>query len=181
MILVVSGGIGAGESTFCDLLIKHNFQKESLSNILRELVKKEGKEIVRKNLRAKADSLRLKYGKAALAIMAWEKIKNLKGNWVIESFMAKEETDFFREKGAKVIGVVAPDRLRYERVLKRQGRDTFSSFEEFLKIDLKKRDIGIDSIIEDADFIIVNDGSLEELNEMVTLFVESIFSSHEKN
>lgn len=182
MIITVTGTIGAGETVLCDIFEEKGFKKVSLSDILREKLREMGKPVIRDNLRDLGDSLRKQNGPDALAKLAWEKIKS-GGNWVVDAVMSKGELDFLKSKGSYSIGVTAPDKVRYERVI---GRDEstqrkFPSFEEFINIDNHDRTIGVDEILENADIIINNDGTVESLKEIVDMIIETISSSHAQN
>ena len=167
MIVGISGTIGAGETTACEILEKKGFKKISLSDILREKLKEEGKEINRQNLRALGEKLRSEKGMDVLARMALE---NTEGDIVIDSVFTKEEANYIQSKGGIIIGVVAPIELRYERVLKRDGE---ISWEEFQKKDEWDRKGRTDVVLEEADFIIVNDGSMEEFEEALEKAISS--------
>jgi dephospho-CoA kinase len=153
------------------MLKKKGYKAISLSDILRSEVRSEKKEITRENLRAKGDELRKKHGKAALAVIAWDKIKG-GGNWTVESILVTEEMEFLKSKGAKSIAVTAPEKLRYERALSR-GRDSFKTFEEFLIADKKDKELGLDEMIEKSDLLISNDGTSEELEEIADLIAKN--------
>lgn len=178
MIIAVTGTIGAGETAFRDILVKKGFKQVSLSDILREKLKGMEKEVTRDNLRWLGDKLREEEGGAALAKLAWKKI-SAGGNWVVDSVMSVEEMNFLREKGAYAVGITAPEMARYERSVKRketEGQDSFKSFEDFLQTDAHDRTIGVDDIMENVDFVINNDGTLEDLEAIADMIVETISS-----
>ncbi len=164
MIVGVSGPIGAGKTTVCNIFVKKGFRYVSLSDILREECRKRGLEVNRENLRKLGDDLRRELGKAALAVLAHERMQE--GNWVVDSIRVPEEVQFLKSKGAHTIGVIAPLEIRYERVMERK-RDGSMDLKEFEEVDRHDRSLGIDDILRDADYIIVNDGTLEELESNV--------------
>jgi len=179
MIIGVSGPIGAGKTTICEILKARGFRYISLSDVLREECIKRGLNLERKNLRRVGDELRKRYGKAALAIIAWKRIEK-NGNWVIDSIRVPEEAEYFKKKGAFILGVYAPAKIRYERIRAR-GRDLYKSFEEFRREDEHDRALGIDQILKNADFIILNDGTMEELEENVDMLLNFISSSSQNS
>ncbi len=174
MIIAVTGRISAGETTLCELLERRGFKRLSLSDILRDMLREQGKPVVRENLRKLGDSLRKKMGKAAIAKLAWEKMKG-GGDWVVDSVYTYEEGEFLRSKGAYLVGVVAPVELRYQRSLNRG--DGYSSIQEFLEDDEKDRELGIDRMVAEADFVISNDGTIKQLEEKVEGMLKTISSS----
>jgi len=172
MILAVTGRISAGETTLCEIFERKGFRRLSLSDMLRERLREQGKPVVRETLLELGDSLRKETGMAALAILAWEKVS--KGDWIIDSIYTIEEAEFFRKKGAYVIGVTAPAKARFERT--RARGEKFSSLEEFIKFDDYDQRWGIDKIVSEADFIISNDGTIEDLEGCADLVLETISS-----
>jgi dephospho-CoA kinase len=61
-----------------------------------------------------------------------------------------------------IINVHAPPRLRYERLLKRGRSDDTLTFEGLNKRDFEELEMGIGVVIALADYVIVNDGTIEE-------------------
>ena len=175
MIIGVSGFIASGKTTVCELIAKHGFKFISLSDILREECRKKGIEPKRENLRKMGDKLRKKHGKGALARIALEKIKKEGGNWVIGSVRLKEEAELIKKAGGILIFVYAPLEVRYRRAVER-GRRKYESLEDFRKEDEQDRTLGIDEVMKIADFIIVNDSSLEELEKNVEELLRFISS-----
>lgn len=177
MIIAVTGRISAGETTFCEILEKNGFKRVSLSDIIREKLREQGKPVVRENLIELGDKIREERGKAGLAMIAWERMKE--GDWVVDSIYVPEEFEFLKSKGAYIVGIVAPARVRYERT-KNRG-EKFSSLEEFIKFDDFDQRWGIDKMVQEADFIIENDGTLEDFEGSVEVVLEAISSSRAQN
>lgn len=177
MIIAVTGRICAGETSFCKVLEKRGFKRISLSDIIREKLREQGKPVVRKNMDELGDNIRKEKGKAWLAKVALETMKE--GNWVIDSVYVPEEGELIRSRGGYIVGIVAPPKIRYERA-KARG-DKYKGLEDFVKLDDFDQRWGIDKMVEDADFIISNDGTLEDFENSVELVLETISSSHAQN
>jgi len=174
MIIGVSGPIGAGKTKFCEILKEMGFSYISLSDVLREECSRRGLGVDRETLRKVGDELRRKYGKEALAVMVWKRIDRSR-DWVVDAIRVPEEANYLREKGAVIVGIYAPQKLRFKRIMERQ-RDKYRNFEEFVKADNHDRALGIDDVLREADFIIVNDGTEEELRENAKKLLEIISS-----
>ena len=172
MIIAVTGRICAGETSVCKVLEKKGFKRLSLSDMLREELRKQGKKVVRENLDVIGDKLRSEKGKAFLAMLALKKARE--GDWAFDSIYVPEEAELLRSKGAYIVGVVAPVVVRYERARKRGEK--FPSLEAFVTRDDYDARWGIDKIVEGADFIISNDGTLEDLEGSIDLVLETISS-----
>jgi dephospho-CoA kinase len=79
-----------------------------------------------------------------------------------------EEVDYLRKKFGKdlcVIGICASPRTRFLRGQKRMRPNIdVANFEEFLKVDREQLEIfGVGNAVMVADFILLNEGTLEEL------------------
>lgn len=175
MMFLVTGPLAAGETTVSRILQDKGFRRISLSDLLRERLQEQGKEVSRDNLRALGDELREKLGMSALAQLAWERMREEPdADWVVESVYTTEEAEFLRDKGALLLAVTAPEKVRYERSKARDGE--FSSIGEFREADANDKELGIGSMMGDADFLLLNDGSLDELDDMVDAVLKSLTS-----
>ncbi|WP_054853011.1 hypothetical protein [Vulcanisaeta distributa] len=78
---------------------------------------------------------------------------------------------------AVLIYVVAPWRLRFERLLRRGGRpDDPKTLEDFLMRDLRELRYGLGDLIARADYILVNDSSIDELREKARKILTSLIT-----
>ncbi len=99
------------------------------------------------------------------------------GRSVISGLRTMGEAQAVRNAGGIIIGVEADPRVRYGRMFNR-GRDAEAqkSLEEFLEQDEKENkgvgeqgaDRGIRAIIDSADIVVTNNGTLEELQLELT-------------
>ncbi|MBR9681128.1 MAG: dephospho-CoA kinase [Candidatus Altiarchaeota archaeon] len=176
MIIAVTGGIAAGETTVCKLFEKKGFTFFSLSDIVRKETAQRDLEPIRNNFCDVGHDLRRLEGMDALARRAYSNMTT--GDWVVDSILSYEEGQYFKSKGALIIGVLAPITLRYER--SRDKLDENVTFEKFIEKDEQDRSIGVNKLIEEADFVVNNDGTLEELENMIALIIKTISSSHDQ-
>ena len=74
-----------------------------------------------------------------------------------------------------MLGIIAPVELRYRRLVerKREGEEELS-FEKFVEMDKRDRELGIDQVVSEADFIIENDSTIEELEKGVEEIIKTI-------
>ena len=98
------------------------------------------------------------------------------GKQLITGLRSVGEAAAIREQGGIIIGVDAAPEIRHERI-KARARDAESerNYEEFLHQDEHENEgvgegdmRGIKYVIEDADIIIENNGTLDELREQIT-------------
>jgi len=150
---------------------------------VREEAKKRGVEITRENLQKIADDLRRKFGPEVLAKRTWEIIKNQSNTrTVIDSIRGEAEVDYLKGKpNFYLIGVTAPRRLRYQRVISRQRESDPMKWEEFLridKIDFKsgrgKEGRNIEACLKKSDFLIENVGTLKNLGKEIEKILSKI-------
>lgn len=179
MIIGFCGPNGAGKTTACLFLKKKGFLYFSLSDIIREELKKEGKEINRENLTIKGNELRKKYGSDILAKICFEKVKNLNKNVVIDSIRNIYEVKFLKSiNNFTLIGITAKPENRYKRIISRNRKD-IKSYEEFLKQEeIENSDErykqNINKVLEMCDYIINNNSSLEAFYKKIEEVVNKI-------
>ncbi len=98
------------------------------------------------------------------------------GRQLITGLRSVGEADAIRAQGGIIIGVDATPEIRHQRI-KERSRDAESerNFEEFLRQDEHENEgvdgegmKGIRYVIEDADIIIQNDGTLDDLREQIS-------------
>ena len=185
MIIGITGTIGSGKGTVVEYLReKKNFQHYSVSQLLGELVEKEGNPKRREYLSPMATKLQAEYPGGAVEKIYREKycVEQPK-NAVIESIHRQSEADFLKSIGGLIIGVDADIATRYERTqVRNEGEKDQLSFEEFKQHSHIEddgggdaiRDNNIRAVINNADYTIENNGSLEDLHISVDIFLKSI-------
>lgn len=178
MIIGVVGSIASGKDTVAEYLEEKGFQAISFSDILREIMKKEGQDISVKNMTEYGNSLRETKGHDYLARQAFEKINQKDA--VLTSIRQVGEIEFLRTKpDFHLIKVDAPIGLRLKRLIKRKRSGDIKNLEELKEIEKKQADgqgggINMNKCYELADYEIINDGTLEDLREKVEKIVAKI-------
>ncbi len=181
-IIAVTGKRGCGKDTFADYLKKsHGFSILNFSgDALYPELKKRGFEITRENLIRVGMELREREGNDVLAKIIAEKIEN-GSDYCISGMRFSEELDYMKSKfgsGFFLVAIVCDAEKRYERILKRGDRGEANlTFEEFEEIDNRPTEKAIDELMERADIVIDNNGTIEEFHENI----EKLYSSVLKN
>ncbi len=171
MKFAVTGYIASGKDVLCNILEKEGFKHISLSDILRQMLAKEGKEASRKNLTWLGNHLRQTKGDDVLAKNALKQVDD--SNWLVSSVGRVAEAQTLKQNGFKVIFVDAKQEIRYERVKKRNRKGDSLSFEAFKKQEELESKGGnkkfreFDNLKKEADIIISNNGSLKEFKEKI--------------
>ncbi len=136
MIIGLTGFYCSGKDVIAEYLVKRKgFIHYSLSDILREELKKTGKELTRDNLIKFGNEFREKFGNEILAKKILEKCDENK-NYVISSIRHPAEVEELKKrKDFYLVNVIAPARLRFKRMLKRNRKGDVKTFKEFLKYE----------------------------------------------
>jgi dephospho-CoA kinase len=189
-VIGITGTLASGKTTVKDFFLSHfSSYFVSLSDIIKEEVMKEGKELKRENLIEKGNELRKRYGNQILAEVATltfpDKIE--KEVLIIEGIRNPGEAEYLRKKFGKdfiLIAVDAPREIRFKRLLERGKEDDPKTFEEFLEIDeidlgKNQPDYGqnVKTCLKLADYLMINDGSISELNKKLEKISKAILSS----
>jgi len=176
MFMIVIGLTGencAGKTTAVDYLTRKSFYSLSLSDMIREALKEEGKEITRENLIKKGNELRESFGPAVLAMRAKEKMGKDK-NYVVDSIRNPAEVEELKRlDNFFLIYVTADARVRFERQKKR-GREedptTFEAFKEMEELEMENAERtkqNLRGTFALADTTITNNGSYEQFYEQI--------------
>ncbi|MFH1393314.1 MAG: deaminase [Candidatus Micrarchaeota archaeon] len=173
MIIGLTGENCAGKGTVAEYLQKKSFYYLSLSDIIREELKADGKELTRQNLIEKGNELREKFGPAILATKTTLKIQKDR-NYVIDSIRNPIEVEELKKiKGFVLVHVTAPAEIRFER-MKARGREedpnTLDSFKEIEKLEMENEERTKQNLVgafSHADRKLMNDVDLQELYDNV--------------
>jgi len=172
MIIGVTGKNCSGKDTVAETLEKMNFQHYSFSDIIREELKKQSKELSRDNLIFMGNELRNIHGANILAKMTLKKVKDGE-NYVFTSIRNPIEVKLLKQRDDfLLINVETNIKERFERLQfrKREGDPkTIKELKE--KEDLENTNNPnsqqLDKVAQMARVIIKNDSTLEKLNEKV--------------
>ncbi len=173
MIIGLTGKIASGKETLKDFFIKRGFDYFTLSDILKEELEKKRIPVTRNNLQDYGDKLRKEHGAGILMRIFLDKT-NIDKNYIIDGIRNPGEVLELRKYNSILIAVDASQRLRFQRLIKRAKPSDPKTWDEFLKIDERdfhdeKNPFGQQNkkCMEMADYIIINDGSLENLMKKI--------------
>lgn len=175
LIIGLTGTFASGKGEVAEILSRLDFSHLSFSDILREILRQQSKEINRVNLQQLGNQLRAEEGEGVLGQKLAEKIKAEKLTKVVaETVRHPQEAEALKKAGNfHLIAVDAPLELRYERSQKRLRPEDQVSFKQFKKQqefemnDQNKGGMQIANCLRQADFTIINDGTLEDLKQKV--------------
>ena len=94
-------------------------------------------------------------------------VSGVRGMYEVETFK--------RELGRPVIIAITADAdKRFERVMKRNRDNDPKTWDAFIKADAKDKGFGVDEVIENADYVIENNGTIDEAKEKVRSVLRTI-------
>lgn len=175
MILGITGTDGAGKGEVVRYLREaKGFVHYSARDLFLEAARERGLPDDRAHLRKIANDLRREYGNDHMVRTYIARIdENGDRDAVIESIRALDEVHYLKEQGGVLIAVDADQRLRYTRIQSRRSETDQVSFEAFSdheKLEMNDPDphgMQKQAVIDAADFMIENNGSLEELHKKI--------------
>lgn len=184
MIIGIAGTFAAGKGAVVDYLKSKGFAHYSSSGTLKERLDEKGLPHTRENLAHAAENLLSTYTGGVLELNLERAEKAGEVNVVLEAIHRMSEADFIRSRGGVIVGVDADVELRYKRVQERgDGAKDAVTFEEF-KIDMAREEEGkgmvtsnIRSVIQSADYVVMNNGTLEALHAQVDAILKKITES----
>jgi len=167
-IIGLTGTNGAGKGEVAAYLKGKGYTYFSLSDLVREELRKKEKDATRNNLIKMGNELREKFGPDILAKRVMEKVKD---RAVIDSIRNPSEVEHLRkQKDFILLSIDAPVELRYERAKKRGREESATTLEEFIKKEEEEMtdyEMGqqLLNCMKTADYTIINDSSLENLHK----------------
>jgi dCMP deaminase len=180
LIIGLTGENCAGKGTVAEHLMKKSFYYYSLSDIIREELKAEGKAITRAGLIEKGNELREKSGSGVLGRKTAEKIHDDK-NYVVDSIRNPAEAEELAKLGRFfLLHITAPPEVRFERIKTRNRETDPRTYEAFLEIEKMemenpdKTKQNLKDTIAMAHKTIVNNGSVNDLNERIDVALAEI-------
>ncbi len=185
MIIGLTGTKASGKGEIAEILKKRGFIYSSLSDRVREEAVFRGlNNYTIKELQDIGNELREKFGNEIWAKKTLELIKEQGKNFVIDGIRNLGEIEEFKKQGNFfLIAVDAPQKNRFEWLIKRGRESDPKTYEEFLVMDgrdkgLAELDTGQQVIkcMEQADFELINDRTLEEMQKRVEDLYEKILS-----
>lgn len=178
LVIGITGRNCAGKDSVAHALEDHDFEKHSLSDVLRAELRRRGETLTRPALIAVGNELRRKEGPAVLArrvqfLMQTDRV-------VLVSVRNPAEVAALRElPGFTLFGVTAPVEVRFDREVLRGREAATMSLDEFKLLEERENTADpnaqqLDATMQLADHVIENDGSLADLEARVAALLEEI-------
>jgi len=151
---------------------KYGFVSFTLSDQIREEIRKRGQDITRERLAEIGGELREKFGSEILAKRAWDKIQdqNLE-KAIIDGVRSLGEIEYLQKfPNFHLVALVADQKIRFERIKQRVvvGQSdpvTWEAFLEAEKNDSEKFGMNVEEVMEKAEIHIQNEDTPEEFHQ----------------
>lgn len=175
-IIAFTGMPCSGKSEAVQIAKNMGINVFRMGDMVWDEVKNRGLTLDDKHVGTVADLMRKKFGKDIWAKKTLEKItKFSKLEYiVIDGIRNIEEIDTFKKKLGKdfiVIAIIASDKARQKRCLKRRREDDSKDANDLKERDKRELDWGLGSVIASADIVIPNQESIENFrNEIKKIF-----------
>ncbi len=168
IIVAITGMPGSGKSTVAKVIAeKLGYPILVMGDIVREEVIRRGLDLSAENIERIARELRALRGPGAVAELVVEKVKalNIPGI-VVDGVRSLDEIRVLSRLGrVYIVAVHSPPNLRFQRMISRGRKGDVGGLEEFRFRDKANLELGIGSVIALADYMIVNNSTLDKLVE----------------
>lgn len=181
MIIGIAGTLGSGKGTVVQYLKQRGFAHYSGSGMLREILESRGEAVDRDAYSRAAQELRTKDPEGLAKLLYARLQSDNPENAIIEALHTIGEVNFVRSIGGKILGIDADTRIRYERITKRGSEKDSISYEKFLEQSKREDEStsdpsahNISGALRNADVVITNNGTLEELHAQIDEVLKKI-------
>jgi Dephospho-CoA kinase len=155
---------GSGKTLFANLLREKGFYVISMGDVLRKRYEKDAK--IGERMMDFAKRIREIYGEGVVARLSMEEITPTMSRIAFEGVRSLAEVEEFKRIGNPIIiAIHSPPSLRYQRMISRMRPDDSKNIEDLRRRDLDEIRLGIGGVIALADYIIINDSTIDEFKK----------------
>jgi dephospho-CoA kinase len=173
-LIGLTGTNGSGKGEAVQFFHSRGYESHSLSDLIREALDREGLKQTRDNMIKKGNELRETGG---ADILARKTLQRITGNAIIDSIRNPDEIRYFKKtKSFVLLAIDAPVELRYLRTIKRGRDESAKTLKEFIDKEAEEktdeaRGQQLQTCMDMADFVVINDGTLEEFYEKLEKYL----------
>jgi len=170
LVIGLTGMPGAGKSAVVKVAKERDYKIVVMGDVVREEVEKRRMKPTPKDVGKMMLELRRMEGEAVIARRCIPKIeKAMEQKVLIDGVRSLSEVEEFRKHflGFSIIAVHASPEIRFERLYRRRRSDDPRNWETFHERDMRELTVGLGNAIAMAEYIIVNEGSLEVVKDKI--------------
>jgi dCMP deaminase len=182
MIIGLTGNNGSGKTSVSEYLKSRGFEYYSLSDEIREEIRRRGREINREVLIEVGNKLREKFGPGVLAERILQKLGSDR-NYVVDSIRNPSEVEVLRSRNDfTLLAVEADEAIRFERSRKRGRENAAQTLRQFVAEEARELDSDkpadqqLMATRRKADLAVTNNGTLEELHLQLDTLLPPLMS-----
>lgn len=167
-LIIIAGMPGSGKALSSQILKNLGLPVLAFGDIVRKEAEKRGLKPTFENMGMLMIKMREEGGPAIMAKMLIPEINKINSDIIVlEGARSMDEINELKKHYDNIITIAihASPITRYKRLLARKRSDDPKSWEEFKKRDERELKVGIGEVIALADKIVINEGSIKELEE----------------
>ncbi len=178
-VLAITGQPGSGKTTAIDA-IRDLGVVVTMGDVVRNEARKRNLEPSGNNIGKIAKDLRAEYGPTIIAEKCVDLIKSKNEEVVfVDGVRSLSEINIFRRFWKfPIISIVVDEEIRFNRLFKRDRSDDPKNLEELTERDKRELEFGLDKVLENADYTIQNNSSIENLKKKVRNLIINIINSY---
>jgi len=173
----ITGMPGSGKTTASDVVREMGYPIVSMGDIIRAETERRGLEPNPENVGRVMLMLREEEGAEAVARRVIPKALSLQSRLVlIEGIRSLHEVEEFRRRlpNFRLIAIHASPRTRFRRLYMRGRSDDPKNWNVFMERDMRELSVGLGDAIAMADFMLVNEGTKDQLRRNMRRLVEML-------
>jgi len=170
LIILLVGMPGAGKEEFVKIAKKMGYEVVRMGDVVRDYVRSLGYDLSDSIVGKIANEERKKHGIDIWAKRTVERIRGKEGKVLIDGVRCLEEVETFKNElgeGVKLVGIFAPRKLRFERIVSRGREDDIKTWEEFVAREMRELKWGLGNVFALSDYMLLNTSTLEEFHKNV--------------
>jgi len=178
-VLAICGLPGSGKTTAIEAIEDLGIIV-TMGDVVRNEVQKRHLEPSGSNIGRIAKELRERYGPAIIAEKCVDLIKSKnEENIFIDGVRSLSEVSVFRRYWKfPIIAIIVDEEKRFKHLFERSRSDDPKSLEDLKERDKRELEFGLDKVLENADYTIQNNSSIEDLKKKVRNLVVNIINSY---
>jgi len=178
-VVGIVGMPGSGKSVASGVAKELGFSVVVMGDVIREEVAKRGLSPTPENVGKVMVEVRREEGPAVVAKRCIPRIQSFSNrDVIIEGLRSLAEAHEFRRRfpDFKLIAIHSSPKTRFHRVFRRNRSDDSADWQVFVERDLREIEVGIGSAIALADYVIINEGTLQRFKASVRKCLRVILS-----